>query len=77
MDFYTQFRLILSKWIGFVGTILGNDILRKDFKITVHTVFFLIIAITGPIFYVWTFCMAETELAIKAMGVFVTACMVS
>lgn len=67
MDSYANFQLILNKWIRFVGSLMGMDILNKDFKITVHTIIVIIIAFLLPTFYGWTIYAYDGKLAIEAM----------
>lgn len=51
MDSYSQFKMILNKWIGSVGSFIGIDIFRRDFKISAHTIFVLIISLLIPTMY--------------------------
>lgn len=68
MDSYAQFKLILNKWIGSVGSLMGNNIFRKDFKITGHTIFVVIIALLIPTLYGWTIYAFDGDLRMKAIG---------
>lgn len=74
---YANFQLILNKWIGSVGSLMGMYILKKSFKISVHTVFTIIIVFLLPTFYGWTIYAYEGELAIGAIGFFGYGCDVS
>lgn len=68
MDSYAQFHVILSKWIGSVGSFMGIDVLRKDFKISGHTIFVIIITLLLPTLYGWTIYAFEGDLQMKAIG---------
>lgn len=70
MDSYTQFQLILNKWIGFAGRMLGSDILNKDFKVSGHTVIVLISSLLVPVLYGWTIYAFQGDLAVGALGYF-------
>lgn len=68
MDSYAKFQLISKNWIGSVGSFMGNDILARDFKISVHTIFVIIIALLLPTLYGWTIYSFEGDLQMKAIG---------
>lgn len=70
MDSHTQFKFLLNKWIGFAGRVLGSDFLKKDFKVTAHTIIALITSLLLPFLHGWTMYAFEGDLAVGALGYF-------
>lgn len=74
MDAYIQFKTIIYKKLRFFGLIMGHDIFMGNFKIYFNTIVGILINVSLPLLYTWTFyCYTyENELGLKAASALTT-----
>lgn len=69
MDSYQRYRSILFNRLGFIGWLIGYQILENEKKINFYTIAVAIyLTLTMPFMMIWSAIFSEGELAQKAMG---------
>lgn len=68
MDAYQRFKVVIHRWLRFIGICLGHDILRDEFKPNLYTTFIALVSIAFPCLNLLTILYFDGDLAIKSGG---------
>lgn len=76
MEVFQEYQNVLNKWLRFIGRVLGYDILKNNFEITVHTTLTSLSMVFLLSFYIFTCVTYDGDLRLKAIGVLAITCQV-